>query len=69
MKVHQDTMKEVQQERYLGDIIDKSGSIQATMDKRKAKGEGIISEVLSIIEEIPLGKHKTEVALKLRKQC
>ena len=25
-----------------------------------------ISEILSIIEEVPLGKHMTEVALKLR---
>ena len=66
LKVHEDTMKDVKQEKYLGDVIDESGTIQATIEKRKAKGEGIISEILSIIEEIPLGKHKTEVALKLR---
>ena len=65
LKVHEDTMKVVKQEKYLGDVIDESGTIQATIEKRKAKGEGIISEILSIIEEIPLGKHKTEVALTL----
>ena len=66
MKVHEDNMKEVKQEKYLGDIIDSSGTIQATIEKRVSKGEGIVSEILSIIEEIPLGKHNTEVAQKLR---
>ena len=34
MKVHEDIMKEVEQEKYLGDIIDKSGTVQATIEKR-----------------------------------
>ena len=50
------------QSKYLGDIIDISGSIQATVDHRKTKGD----EILSIINEIPLGKHRVEVALWLR---
>ena len=36
-------------------------SIQATIENRKSKGQGIVSEILSIIEEIPLGKHTTTV--------
>ena len=66
LKVCEDTMKDVKQEKYLGDVIDESGTIQDTIERRRAKGEGNISEILYIIEEIPLGKHKTEVALKLR---
>ena len=66
MKVHDDIMKEVEQEKYLGDIIDKNGTVQATIEKRKFKREGIMSKIISIVEEIPLGKHKVEVALKLR---
>ena len=54
------------QSKYLGDIIDISGSIQATVDHRKTKGDEIQLEILSIINEIPLGKHRVEVALRLR---
>ena len=40
--------------------------MQATIENRKSKGQGIVSEILSIIEEIWLGKHTTTVGLKLR---
>ena len=30
------------------------------------KGNGIVSEITSIIDEIPFGKHQIEVAIKLR---
>ena len=66
LKVHKTTMKEADHEKYLGDTIHKSGNIDATIDKRKSKGEGIVAKILSILSEIPLGKHKIEVALKLR---
>ena len=66
LKVHESSIKEAESEKYLGDIIDKSGKIQTTIDKRLKRGEGIISEILSILSEIPLGKYKTEAALKLR---
>ena len=59
-------MEEANDEKYLGDIIDKSGNINKTIEKRKARGEGIVSEILSIIKEIPLGKHKVKAALQLR---
>ena len=66
IKVHKDQMKESISEKYLGDVVDSSGSIQATIDSRISKGQGIISEILSIINEIPLGRHKIDVAMKLR---
>ena len=56
-------MEEADDEKYLGDIIDKSGNINKTIEKRKARGEGIVSEILSIIKEIPLGKQKVKAAL------
>ena len=46
--------------------MSKSGSIQHTIQKRKAKGDGIVAEILSIKNEISLGKHRIDVALKLR---
>jgi hypothetical protein len=59
-------MKESESEKYLGDVIHKTGNIQATINNRKEKGSGIVAEILSIINEIPLGKHRVEVALRLR---
>ena len=66
LKVHDETMKESDKEKYLGDIIDNTGKLQETITNRKVKGQGIVAEILAIINEIPLGKHKVEVALKLR---
>ena len=66
IKVHENIMKEATSEKYLGDVIDSSGSIQATINNRINKGQGTISEILSILNEIPLGKHKIDVAMKLR---
>ena len=40
--------------------------MHSTIDNRKKKGDGIVAEILSILDEIPLGKYKTEVALRLR---
>lgn len=59
-------MKESIKEKYLGDFIESNGKIQATIDHRKAKGKGIISEITSIVNEIPFGKYRMEVAMKLR---
>ena len=59
-------MNDSESQKYLGDILNKNGSIQETIDRRKSKGDGIVSEIPSIINEIPLGKHKVEVALRLR---
>ena len=33
---------------------------------RKSKGQGIVANILSIINEIPFGKHRVEVGLRLR---
>ena len=36
--------------------------MQATSTSRKSKGQGIIYEILSILDEIPLGSHRIDVA-------
>ena len=66
LKVHETTMKNSEREKYLGDYIDKSGKIKATIDDRISKGWGILSEIKAIINEVPLGKYKVEIDLKLR---
>ena len=50
----------------MGDTIDENGKIKATIENRKKKAQGVQSEIMAIINEIRFGKHKVEVALKLR---
>ena len=48
LKVHEGKMKNSEQERYLGHLIDHSGSIKATIKDRICKAWGIISEIKAI---------------------
>ena len=66
LKVHENDMKNSNQERYLGDVISKDAKIKHTIDQRVSKEYGIVSEINSILEEIPLGKYRVEMGLKLR---
>ena len=66
LKVHKNKMRKSESERYLGDIVDKRGNVKATIADRVAKGYGIISEIQAILKEVPLGKYKLEIGLKLR---
>ena len=66
LKVSDTIMKEETQSKYLGDILHTSGKIKFTINDRVAKGHGIISEIMSIIEEIPFGHRRVQVGLILR---
>ena len=66
LKVHDSKMKESEKEKYLGDFITKDGKNQATIEDRKSKAKGAIAEILAMLEEIPFGSHRYEVAIKLR---
>jgi hypothetical protein len=66
VKVHENVMKSGEQEKYLGDIIHQSGSLNATIAQRKSRGNSIVAEILSILDEIPLGKSKVEIGMMLR---
>ena len=66
LKVHDDEMEDSRREKYLGDIVDRTGSVKNTIEDRKNKGHGTVSEILAIINEIPLGQFKIEIGLKLR---
>ena len=58
LKVLEDNLKKSMSEKYLGDIIDRNANIQATIDSTVNKGNYIVAEITSILEEIPLRKHK-----------
>ena len=59
-------MEDATKSKYLGDIIDNSGKVTANIEERRGKGFAIVNEILTIIEEIPLGKYKIEIGLILR---
>ena len=66
LKVHDNKMSDSNKEKYLGDIVDNSGTIRKTIEERKNKGYAIVAEILAILEEIPLGKYRLEIGLRLR---
>ena len=56
--VHNEYMNVSEQEKYLGDMIHMSGKHDANIKSRVSKGMGIVSEILALLSEIPLGAHR-----------
>ena len=54
INVYEEKMKDSKKEKYLGESIDGSRKIRSTIEDRKNKGYGIVSEILTILDEIPL---------------
>ena len=65
---HGTQIKKSQDEKYLGEIFSsgKKGN-KINIEKRKQKGLGIISEIMSLLEEVPLGRYKIKAGLELKK--
>ena len=42
---------------YLGDLIS-NGTIRNTIEDRKCKGFVIVNEIMAILDNVPLGRHK-----------
>ena len=59
-------MKHSNQETYLGDKIDKYSSIRATIKSRVSKGYGAVSNILAIVNDVPLAHWRIEAGLQLR---
>ena len=53
-------------EKYLGDIISSNGSNAKNIEARQNKGKGIVSQVMTILEDICFGNFQFEVAVILR---
>ena len=66
LKVHDTEMKTSEKEKYLGDFINTSGNIKDTPTARITRGNAILVELRSILNEIPLGTRRTEIGLALR---
>jgi hypothetical protein len=56
-------MEDIKEEKYLGDVISTDGR---NIKNVKAKGKGIVSRILTILEGIPFGEFYFEIAVILR---
>ena len=66
LKVNGDTMEDIENDKYLGDIISASGKLDKNFEARKNKAIGLVSQIMSLLQEISLGKHYFEIAVLLR---
>ena len=61
-----ESMHETEEEKYLGDYINKNAKHATTVSRRRAKGFGIISDIMQILEHINDSKRRIKVGLHLR---
>ena len=59
-------MERKDSEKYLGDIISNDGKNLKNIKARIAKGTGIISKIITILEGIPFGRFYYQVGMILR---
>ena len=51
---------------YLGEKVHESGKNKFNLLDRRAKAYAIFAEIRTILEDVPLGKYRTQVGLQLR---
>ena len=59
-------MAKTNEQKYLGDIFSDDGKNKLNLEARRARGFGIVSDILSIIKEVPFGSHKIQAGLRMR---
>ena len=60
-------MKESDKEKYLGDYLTTKANSKDTIESRKARGYGILSEISAMLKDVPMGNQRTQIGLELRK--
>ena len=59
-------MKKATECSYLGDILSVTGSVEATIEKRRQKGIGISSQISGMINGLSLGHYYFKIAFLFR---
>ena len=59
-------MEKVSEDTYLGDIISEDGNNNKNIKSRVAKGVGIISQIMTLLESVTLGEHFFSTSILLR---
>ena len=62
----EEDMDDVDEDKYLGDIISKDGRCMKNIKSRVNKGKGIVTKIMTLLEGIPFGKFYFQVAVILR---
>ena len=65
-KVHGTKMHQVDSTKYLGDFIHKSAKGATNIAARRVKAAASFSVIRAILQDVPLGKYRTEIGLELR---
>ena len=66
LMVGQEPIKESYKEKYLGYYLTHNANPKATIEDRKKKGNGILSEMSAILGDIHLGQRRFEMGMTLR---
>ena len=66
LKVQNKLMKRADKEKYLGDVVHKSGKPHANVVARISKGYGIAANIIALLTDIPLGNRRVQIGLELR---
>ena len=66
LKVHSMNMKNSLAEKYLGDIVSETGTLDETIRDNKFKGYTYISEIRALMSDIPFGNRRIEIGIMLR---
>ena len=66
LKAGSQNMKKATECSYLGDILSVSGSVEATIEKRRQKGIGICSQISGMINGLSLGHYYFKIAFLFR---
>ena len=59
-------MKEANQVKYLGDILNENGKPKATLVERVNRAYGICAKIFSLLKDITLGSFRVRIGLELR---
>ena len=66
LNVHENVMEKVNSDKYLGDVISSDCKNNMNIDKKVAKGMGIVAQIMALLSEVSLGSHYHEIDLILR---
>ena len=67
LKISNSDMKQAESAKYLGNLITSRGGVSDTVEERRNKGWGKVTQIKGILSEVDLGNHRVEVGLILRK--
>ena len=66
IKAHEEIILNVDEDKYVGDIITKDGKNAKNIKARSGRGIGVISNIANILKEVSMGQYHFEVSLLLR---